>query len=301
MNPVKRELLFHEAMGLVEHHHSGFLDSYESDAKVVKDAAIARLYRAYAIVRAIETQHNEMAWSGRRADGEDTTNRRRLRLEAQRDGVRQIREFAPELMTDYMLVDLNVEFEYDPEDGYEEDFDELFAQARREYHKYDEFIKSEAESARLCHARALLKACDNEGTEANIREARIVAIRQIREFVPGMLLAAFHSTLDSAEYTTASVYSAYRWDIRCRIHHTPSLYDSVRGESAHIRHSEARRMAVYIQDEYDFRQTEQHSAGLMPLVEQAIEKIKSFAPELVPDEADADPWHIIRRVIADTA
>ena len=254
---VKKEVLFHEALGLVEFHHAGHLNSYEADRQEVQDAAIARLYRAYAIARAIETQHNVMAWSGRRADGEDTTNRRRLRLEAQRDGVRQIREFAPELMTDSMLVDLNAEFEYDPEDGYEEDFEELFAQTRREYHKYDEFIKSEEESARLCHARALLKACDNEGTEANIRKARIVAIRQIREFAPGMLLSAFHSTLDSAEYTTASVYSSYRWDIRCRIHHTPSLYDSVRGESTHIRHSEARRMAVYIQDEYDFR----HAAG----------------------------------------
>ena len=95
---VKKEVLFHEALGLVEFHHAGHLNSYEADKKEVQDAAIARLRRAYAIVRAIETQHNDMEWSGRRSDGEDNTNRIRLRRDAQRDGIIQIREFAPEFM-----------------------------------------------------------------------------------------------------------------------------------------------------------------------------------------------------------
>jgi len=61
---VKKEVLFHEAMGLVQVHHSGHLNSFEADRKAVRAAAAEGPCRAHAIVEAIETQHNMYNWVG---------------------------------------------------------------------------------------------------------------------------------------------------------------------------------------------------------------------------------------------
>ena len=81
---VKRAVLFREALNLVQFHHAGFLNSFEADAVELRDVAVARLYRAMDITRAIKKLKYSIHW-------------REIELE----GARRIREFAPELVPDY--------------------------------------------------------------------------------------------------------------------------------------------------------------------------------------------------------
>jgi hypothetical protein len=299
---VKKEVLFHEAMGLVQVHHSGHLNSFEADRKEVQDAAIARLYRAYAIVKAFGTQHTISNWSDRRADGGDSMNRMRLRREAQRDGVLQIREFEPELVPE--LVDMDAEYEID-EDGNYHDNSDIFQSVRYEYHRYTQSIWNKAADARLYHAWTLLKACDNEGTEADILNARISTIRQISEFASDFFMTTPHCRIASAEYTTAAVYKGYNRGIRHRLRQMPSKYESIDGETSRVRHLEAHQLAVYVQEEsnrhYDIhgrRNEAEHIAHLPRLADLVVERIKSFAPELI---VAGNSETRILRVIADAA
>jgi len=307
---VKKEVLFHEAMGLVQVHHSGHLNSFEADRKAVRDAVAP--CRAHAIVEAIETQHNMYNWVGTRADGGDNVARMNLRREAQLAGYHQIREFAPELVPDPADVDWDEEFYLDVNGECWEDHDDLFRRTRQEYREYAEFEAEEATRMRLYQARALLKACDDERTEANLGDALAVAVRQITEFAPEFI----KTRDDTVAAFVSRVYLAYNLHMEGRIHRLPSFYESMHGESTRVRHSEAHRMAAHVLEATTHRyfyviSREERDRGHRQNANRVIEIIKVLAPELVPDEEDADeedadeedadPWLIIRRVIADTA
>jgi len=177
---VKRAILFHEALNLVQFYYAGSLKSYEADAKDERDAAIDGLYRAIAIVRVVDTQcvdWRRMHRRPRHRGGEDV-NRLRFQRRAQIAGCRQIREFAPELVSEFedarnwtvLELDTNL---HDKGPG------DLFCEVRREYEEYVRYKQTEAAGMHLYHARTLLKACKTAGTDAEIKEARIVATRLI--------------------------------------------------------------------------------------------------------------------------
>jgi len=322
---VEKALRFHEVLGLVQFHHAGHLKSYEADAKEVRDAAIARLCRAFAILEDINERHDDMVLNGRRADGNSTMSSRRLRREAQREGIRQVRAFAPELMAGTMDVDLDVDldadFDAESDEEWEEDFDTLFDQVREDYAEYTQRRRCKAELSAHLHAWALLNACDKAGFGANLREAQIVALRQIREFAPELTdrIEIGSACSEVHAYNVMTVYEVCRESICNRMYFGPtSLYKDMRGESSLVRHPEAHRMAGYVQEEYiresrrlrdmryfndipEFSHQEERIAHLRLHAERVLEKIQLFAPELVSYEEGSNPWHIIRRVIKDTA
>lgn len=318
---VEKAVRFHEVMSIVQFHHAGHLKSYEADAKEVRDAATARMCRAFAILEDI----HDMVWSGRRAEGNSTMASRRLRREAQREGIRQVREFAPELMAGTMDVDLDVDldadFDAESDEEWEEDFDTLFDQVREDYEDYTHRSRYKAELSAHLQAWALLTACDKAGVGADLRGAQIVALRQIREFAPELTDAI---EIDSAcsevhAYNVMTVNAVCRGSIDNRMYFGPtSLYKDMRGESSLIRHPEAHRMAGYVQEEYiressrlrqmryfndipEFRRQEERVTHLRLYAERVLEKIQLFAPELVSYEEGSNPWRIIRRVIEATA
>jgi hypothetical protein len=207
-------------------------------------------------------------------------------------------------MIDSDDIDLNAEFE--DEDGYENDiFDYYLRIVRAEYHQYAQSRRNKRRNARLYHARTLFNDCDNEETEANVRTARIAVIHQISRFAEDFMMSCDHCRTAPAEYAMAEVYTSYNWGIRCRLGQKPSIYESIGGETSRVRHLEAHQLAVYVQEEsnrhYDIhglRNEAEHIAHLPRLADLVVERIKSFAPELI---VAGNSETRILRVIADAA
>ena len=310
---VKRAVLFHEVMDLVQFHYSSSLRAVHAEVKDVRDAAIERLFRAYAMVKVLDIQDSR--W--RRSIGSGVHCRpveRRTELAL----YREIRGFAPELVCKSTSIELYTEYELDTQ-PWPYDCDDTFGLLRRKYHKYIQFKKGESFSLQLYHARVLLKACKIVGTKAQIRAARIVAIHLIMEVSPKLEPDNPHCKFDDAdpEWTKHVVYEQYHSDMHARLRHTPSLLESIRGESPNVRHLEAYRRAEFVQREfnkcydicnrhypYDGMYTDEELIELAWLV---VTTIKSFAPELVvvklgvhPHHA-MDPWPIIQGLIEATA
>jgi hypothetical protein len=216
-------------------------------------------------------------------------------------------------------VDLDADFDAESDEEWEEDFDTLFDQVREDYAEYTHRRRYKAEFSTRLQAWALLKACDNAGFGADLREAQIVALCQIREFAPELTDAIDigNSCSETHAYDVMSVYEGCKHTISGRMYFGPtSLHEDMRGESSLVRHPEAHRMALFMQEEYNretrcfrvmryFNDIISHQAEriahLRSLAERVIERIQSFAPELVVDEKGSNPWHIIRRVIETTA
>jgi hypothetical protein len=175
---VTKELLFHEVMGLVEFNHAGHLNSYEADAK---EAARARLYRAFAITKDVDKHHHELIRCGN-ITNVDLHNRIRLQRVAQLEGLRQIREFAPELAAT------------DTRDY----FGSLFEHVRQEY-AADVLFRA---SPRVRHTRARNSAMNMESLIVDMVEDGYdrdswevvfdicrMEVERIRVFAPELVLA----------------------------------------------------------------------------------------------------------------
>ena len=305
---VEKALRFHEVMGLVQFHYASSLRSREAEAKDARDAAIERLLRAFAIVKTIETERRHRR---RHRRGE---NRLVLRRRALLAGYRQIKEFAPELVREFVAAEYYTDAELDRD--FHDDFDSLFDTVRRKYKEYILFKETKAVGLQLYHARALLKACKTAGTKAKILEARMVAIRLIKEVSPEIEHGQYWVLdPDQPGLTKSRVYHAYESNMYGRLCTEPSLEEGILGESSKVRHLEAYQLAEFMQKHfnhcYDTRNShyddEQIPDGaLNSRAWLAVEKIKSFAPELVAaDECKGpwpgmDPWPVIRRVIVAT-
>jgi len=300
---LEHALLFDEVMGLVQFHYASSLRDIDAEVKDVRDAAIDRLLRAFAIVKATDVQRRD--WHIHRSGENRVGLRRRLILA----GYRQIKEFAPELVRGMVVADFYIDSELDRD--FHDDFDSLFDEVRAQHTSYTNFKWTEGVGLKLYHARILLKACKAAGTEAKIREARIIALRLIKEVSPRIEVGAsgVEIDLDHPECTKTRIYAAYNDNISWRLFGRNSLYESIRGESSKVRHFEAYQIALYgqrmLNDDHP------HRDGVDPMLNHhgwyAIEGIRKFAPDLVTvDDCKGpwpglDSWPIIQRLIEATA
>jgi hypothetical protein len=175
---VGRELIFHEAISLVEFHHAGHLDSYEAD---VKEAARVCLYRAFAITEDVDRHHSELVGNcDRRMSNAEIGIRVRRQYLARVEGLRQIRELMPELVA----LNLGVNFS---------DLRELVQAAYRS----DVICRA---SLRVRHTRArktamsiesLLDEFEEEGVDRNEWGIKAICtgfVEEIRVYAPELVL-----------------------------------------------------------------------------------------------------------------
>ena len=174
---VTKDLLFHEAMDLVKSHHAGHLKSYEADAK---EAARARLYRAFAIIKDVDMPNYALLQN----DGWTEAylmERIKIQRVAELEGFRQIKEFAPELVAageccDWYSLCSYVEREYDA--------DVLFMASPRVRHTH---ARDRATSVESC-----VFDRDDDGTPWTSEEAHAAmcryAIKDIRVYAPELVL-----------------------------------------------------------------------------------------------------------------
>ena len=162
MNPVKRELLFHEAMGLVEYHHAGHLNSYEADAEVIAAAEaevmLGKLLQAHKICSV--TNH-----------GEEDDDR-----PTEAEAIIKIREIVPDLIADLV------------------DYDSIFITVTQAYN--DALAASDA-AVVVAANRAWQAITDARelAMEPLARASRLVSIggdaatvvRELRELVPDLI------------------------------------------------------------------------------------------------------------------
>ena len=318
---VEHALRFDDVMGLVQFHYGCSLRAIDAELKDERDAAIDRLLRASAIVKAADAQRRE--WRGQRHGENRIGRRRRLKLAV----YRQIKEFAPGLVTVPFIVvadwytaaeldghydaDADFDDEYDGYNNLDFDLDLILDAVREEHGRYGYFQWQDRRGLKLYHARTLLEACEVAGTEADIYEARIIALRQIKEVTPEIEggVPGFAIGRDQLEWIMSIIYSEYDDNLRWRLFDRDSLYKSIRGESAKVRHFEAYQLALYGQRMLNEDRPDRYRVDVMSTHHgwDVIEGIRQFAPDLVTvDDCKGprhgiSPWPIIQRLIGATA